>query len=101
VLPIAPSTYYAHKAAERDPELRSARLKRDEAMKGEIRRVWKANFEVYGVRKGVASAHARALPGQRKTDTARRAALRRAKDARVAYCPQFGTIGPRPPGKPQ
>jgi transposase InsO family protein len=51
VLPIAPSTYYAHKAAERDPELRSARVKRDVGLKDEICRVWKANFEVYGVRK--------------------------------------------------
>jgi putative transposase len=51
VLPIAPSTYYARKAAKRDPELRSVRVKRDEGLKEEIRRVWKANFEVYGVRK--------------------------------------------------
>ncbi len=51
VLPIAPSTYYAHKAAERDPERRSVRVKHDEGLKEEIRRVWKANFEVYGVRK--------------------------------------------------
>lgn len=51
VLPIAPSTYYAHKAAERDPQKRSSRAKRDERLKNEIRRVWKANFEVYGVRK--------------------------------------------------
>jgi hypothetical protein len=40
VLPIAPSTYYAHKAAERDPELRSVRVKRDHGLMEEIRRVW-------------------------------------------------------------
>lgn len=51
VLPIAPSTYYAHKAREADPTLRPARAKRDEELKGEIRRVWEANFRVYGVRK--------------------------------------------------
>ena len=51
VLPIAPSTYYAHKAQVADPELRSARVKRDEELCGEIRRVWKDNFQVYGVRK--------------------------------------------------
>jgi transposase InsO family protein len=51
VLPIAPSTYYAHKAVEADPSRRSARVKRDERLKAEIRRVWAQNFEVYGVRK--------------------------------------------------
>lgn len=51
VLPIAPSTYYAHKAREADPALRSARSQRDEELRMEIRRVWEANFRVYGVRK--------------------------------------------------
>jgi transposase InsO family protein len=51
VLPIAPSTYYAHKAWERDPSLRSARARRDERLREEVRRVWKDNFEVYGIRK--------------------------------------------------
>jgi len=51
VLPIAPSTYYLHKAREADPERRPARAKRDERLQGEVKRVWKSNFEVYGVRK--------------------------------------------------
>jgi transposase InsO family protein len=51
VLPIAPSTYYGHKAREADPALRSVRAQRDEALCGEIRRVWEENFRVYGVRK--------------------------------------------------
>jgi putative transposase len=51
LLPIAPSTYYAHKAVESDPALRSCRAKRDEYLKGEIRRVWEENLRVYGVRK--------------------------------------------------
>ncbi len=51
VLPIAPSTYYAHKAREADPTLRSARARRDEVLRDEIHRVWTENFEVYGVRK--------------------------------------------------
>jgi putative transposase len=51
VLPIAPSTYDAHKAVERDPELSPARAMRDEGLKDEIQRMWKANLEVYGVRK--------------------------------------------------
>lgn len=51
VLPIAPSTYYRHKAREADPTLRPARAQRDEQLREEIRRVWKANFQVYGVRK--------------------------------------------------
>lgn len=51
VLPIAPSTYYQHKAVERDPDRRSDRAKRDDALQPEIRRVWEENFRVYGVRK--------------------------------------------------
>ena len=51
VLPIAPSTYYAHKACETDPTQRSARARRDEKLRVEIRRVWDENYQVYGVRK--------------------------------------------------
>jgi putative transposase len=39
VLPIAPSTYYEHKAVAADPQRRCARAKRDEELRPEIRRV--------------------------------------------------------------
>lgn len=51
VLPIAPSTFYAHEAVRRNPELASKRLRRDAQLKDEIRRVWEENHEVYGARK--------------------------------------------------
>jgi transposase InsO family protein len=51
VLPIAPSTYYAHKAIEADPTRRSERAKRDELLGVEIERVWRENRSVYGARK--------------------------------------------------
>ena len=51
VLPIAPSTYRAHAARRADPKKASAREKRDALLRPEIRRVWKDNFRVYGVRK--------------------------------------------------
>jgi putative transposase len=51
VLPIAPSTSRAHVAKRRDPAKASARARRDAELKGEIVRVSKANFEVYGARK--------------------------------------------------
>jgi len=51
LLPIAPSTYYLHAAKERDPTRRSARARRDAVLKVEIARVFRENFEVYGVRK--------------------------------------------------
>jgi len=51
VVPIAPSTYYALKAEERDPALRCERARRDDGLRQEIQRVWKDNFQVYGVRK--------------------------------------------------
>jgi putative transposase len=51
LLPIAPSTYHAHAAQRADPAKLPARAKRDATLMVEIRRVWAANFGVYGVRK--------------------------------------------------
>ena len=50
-VPIAPSTYSAHKAREAEPERVSARARRDGWLSGEIRRVYDEHFQVYGVRK--------------------------------------------------
>jgi len=50
-LPIAPSTYYDHRACRLDPSRLSRRAQRDEVLCPEIRRVWEENFRVYGVRK--------------------------------------------------
>jgi transposase InsO family protein len=51
VLPIAPSTYHAHKALQAHPERRCPRAQRDEVLLERIRQVWEENFAVYGVRK--------------------------------------------------
>jgi putative transposase len=51
VLPIAPSTYRERAAKRVDPAKLSPRAKRDVSLKVEIRRVFAANFEIYGVRK--------------------------------------------------
>ena len=51
VLPIAPSTYHAHEAQRRDPLRLSARARCDLALRVEVRRVFDANYRVYGVRK--------------------------------------------------
>ena len=51
VLPIAPSTYYWHKAQVADPARRSARAQRDDVVRAEIQRVYDVNQQVYGVRK--------------------------------------------------
>ena len=45
---IAPSCYRRHAARLRNPELRSARAKRDEELMAPIQRVWHANMQVYG-----------------------------------------------------
>jgi transposase InsO family protein len=50
-VPIAPSTYYEHKARQADPTRLPARAQRDARLAGEIRRVWEDNFQLYGVRK--------------------------------------------------
>ena len=51
VLPIAPSTYREHAARRVDPGRAPARERRDAGFRDDIRRVFEANFEVYGVRK--------------------------------------------------
>jgi putative transposase len=51
VLPIAPSTYFLHKAQQQDPGRRSARARRDDALRAAIQRVWADNEQVYGPRK--------------------------------------------------
>jgi transposase InsO family protein len=51
VLPIAPSTYYEHRARRRDPEKRPARAKRDEWLREEIQRVYDASSQRYGAHK--------------------------------------------------
>ena len=51
VLPIAPATYYAHRARARDPSLRPDREKRDEGLSAQVRRIWDENFQVYGAEK--------------------------------------------------
>jgi transposase InsO family protein len=51
VLPIAPSTYYEHRARAEDPDRRPAREKRDEVLRPQIQRVWNDNHAVYGADK--------------------------------------------------
>jgi len=51
VLPIAPSTYYEHRARAEDPDRRPAREKRDEMLRPQIQRVWNENHAVYGADK--------------------------------------------------
>ena len=50
-LPIAPSTYFLHKAHQRDPDRRSKRRRQDDDRREEIRRVWTEHQEVYGPKK--------------------------------------------------
>jgi putative transposase len=51
VVPIAPSTYFRHKARHTDPTRRSARMQRDDALRRAIQRIWDENQQVYGPRK--------------------------------------------------
>ena len=51
VLRIAPSTFYAHKVIEHDPELASSRAKRDKSNADAIKRVHSASGRRYGARK--------------------------------------------------
>ena len=48
LLPIAPSTYDEAKARQADPRRVPARAQRDDRLREEITRVWRANRRVYG-----------------------------------------------------
>jgi putative transposase len=51
ILPIAPSTYFLHKARQQDDTKRSARARCDEELRAAIQRVWDEHQQVYGPRK--------------------------------------------------
>jgi transposase InsO family protein len=51
VLPIAPSTYFDHRAKQADPARLSARARRDLILRPTISRVFEDNLKVYGARK--------------------------------------------------
>jgi transposase InsO family protein len=51
VLQVAPSAYRRHAARLRNPDLRSPRAKRDDALMPEIRRIWQENLSAYGADK--------------------------------------------------
>ena len=67
VLPIAPSTYFVHKAQQADPTQRSVRARRDDALRVEIQRVWDANHQVYGPRKVWKQLRREQIPAARCT----------------------------------
>jgi len=51
VLPIAPSTYHARKAAARDSSRASTRAQRDQELRATIAKIWSDNRGLYGARK--------------------------------------------------
>ena len=60
-LPIAPSTFYDHLAKQQDPERRSERARRDDALCIDIQRVHEDNFQVYGAARSGANCTGRRL----------------------------------------
>ena len=66
-LPIAPSTYYQHKAWEANPDRVSDRRRRDQTLTPEIHRVWEANQSGYGARKVWLPLHREGLGAARCT----------------------------------
>jgi len=66
-LPIAPSTYWRHKAVQSDPTCRSARAQRDEILKTEIARVWHEQEQVYGAEKVWRQLRREQIPAARCT----------------------------------
>jgi putative transposase len=66
-LPIAPSTYWRHKAQHADPTQRSARAQRDDVLKSEISRVWHEQEQVYGAEKVWRQLRREQIPAARCT----------------------------------
>src|SRR5690606_32816440 len=66
-LPIAPSTYYEHKARERDPSKLPARVRSDRELKEDIQRVYDENFQVYGAAKVWRQLNRESIPAARST----------------------------------
>ena len=100
VLPIAPSVYYERRARQRDPERRPPRVRRDEVLTEQVRRVWGENQAVYGVRKVWKRLRREGHPVARCTVARlmRRAGLRgavRGRKFKKTTCPD--TAAPRPP----
>lgn len=62
VLPIAPSTYYEHKARQADRTRLPAREHADVVARGHIRRVWQDSGGRYGVRKVWKQLHREQVP---------------------------------------
>ena len=71
-LPIAPSTYYEHKARESDPSRLPVRVQRDRELCGLIRRIWEENFRAYGPRKIWRQLHRQGIRAARCTVDTRR-----------------------------
>jgi len=67
VLPIAPSTYFKHKACQADPGLLSPRAQRDAVLRDHIQRVWRENQEVYGAKKVWTQLNREKIPTARCT----------------------------------
>jgi transposase InsO family protein len=100
VLPIAPSVYYEQRARQRDPERRPPRVRQDEILTDQVRRVWRENQEVYGVRKVWKQLDREGHPVARCTVARlmRHAGLRgaiRGRKFKVTTIPD--TAAPRPP----
>jgi putative transposase len=67
LLPIAPSTYWRHKAQQTDPAQRSARAQRDDDLKRAITRVWHEQEQVYGAEKVWRQLRREQIPAARCT----------------------------------
>ena len=67
MLQVAPSAYRRYAARQCNPELRSARAKRDEMLVPHIERVWEANLQVYGADKVWKQMNREAVPVARCT----------------------------------
>jgi putative transposase len=99
-LPIAPSVYYEQRGRQRCPERRPRRVRQDEMVTAHIRRVWRENQEVYGVRKVWKQLRREGHPVARCTVSRlmRHAGLRgavRGRRFKTTTCPD--TAASRPP----
>ncbi len=67
MLPIAPSVYYEHKAQQAGRRPMAPRRRRDTELVGQIQRVHRSKFQVYGARKVWLQLHREGIPVARRT----------------------------------
>lgn len=98
-LPMAPSAYHQEKLRQREPARRSLRQRTDDRLMGEISRVYRENFGVYGVPKVWRQLYREGIPVARCTVARlmRKLGLQGAIRGKKVFTTHSDASAPKPP----